>query len=140
MISEEEAAKIAQRRGERSETLRRMVDGTWPGVDAAMARRAMDAAQADAKQNGVGFALIGPGDLGWTATTDGTMFEDYLVAIVSDDRRGVIAAGLASDMAGRASSVEACLIKRLRDTVSHPAFGRDAFDSLIMHLGPVRFA
>jgi hypothetical protein len=140
MISEEEAAKIAQRRRERSETLRRMVDGSWPGVDRAMARRALDAAEADAKENGIGFALIGPGDLGWTATVDDVKFEDYLVAIASDDRRGVIAAGLASDMAERASSVEACLIVRLRDTVSHPAFGLDAFDFLIMHLGPVRFA
>ena len=46
-----------------------------------------------------GLLSSGPGDLGWTATTDDATFEDYLVAIVSDDRRGVIAAGLASDMA-----------------------------------------
>src|SRR4051812_10900966 len=134
MIFKEEAAKIAERRCERSVTLRRMVDGSWPGVDPVMARQAMEAAQADAKENGVGFALIGPGDLGWTANIDETTFDDYLVAISSDDRQGVIAAGLASDIAARASSVEACLFERLRDTASGPTFGRDAFDFLIMHL------
>ena len=140
MISEEEAAKIAQRRVERSDTLRRMIDGLWPGVGPAVARRAVDAAEADAKENGVGFALIGPGDLGWTATSDGLAFEDHLVAMVSNDRRAVIAAGLTPDMAQRAKSVDACLVAHLRDIADALSLDRDPFDYLIMHLGPVRFA
>src|SRR5438445_3295121 len=114
MVSEEEAAKIAERRAERSELLRRMVDGLEPAVTAEAARRGVAEAEADAEKHGVGFALLGRGDLGNTATIDDTTFDDYLVVMASDDRRAVIAAGLASDMAERASSVEACLTERLR--------------------------
>jgi hypothetical protein len=95
-ISEDEAATIAERRAERAEMLKKMLDGQWPGVDARTAATAVDAALADAEIHGVGFPVIARGDDGWAETplgqtVDGSWkegFDDYLVAMVTDDRRG----------------------------------------------------
>jgi hypothetical protein len=132
-----EAEAIARRTARSGAALQRMLDNGYPGIEASAWRQALDAAEAEAAERGIGFAVAGVGELPHAG------FDEFIVVMVSGERRGVIRAGVERTKVGseeeRRADAEVRLLRHLRAEQQKIA-PYDAFDLLIMHLGPVWFS